>query len=180
VGVLQNLRAEATGFRAAVDSAPEPELRWDVAGIRRYLHKVWYRLVHEHAEPRRIAAAVFIGAIIGTSPFFGFHLVLCILFAMALRLNKLTMWLAANVSLPIFAPFLAFASAHVGHVILHGEVASVTLAQVREDPLAMATWWLVGFPVVGAVIGAVLAALVYRVASARQKRNAVEAASSDA
>lgn len=166
--LLDNLRSEAAEFRAAVASAPEPELGWDIAGLRRYLHKVWYRLVHEHAEPRRIAVAVFLGVIIGTSPFFGLHLVLCIVLAMAFRLNKLTMWLAANVSLPIFAPFLAFASAQVGFFVLNGQFAAVTLAQVKEDPLAMVTWWLVGFPFVGAALGLVLAGIVYRVARARQ------------
>ena len=168
--ILDNLRAEAAEFRAAVDSAPEPDIGWDVWGLRRYLHKVWFRLVHEHAEPWRIAAAVFVGVIIGSSPFFGFHLLLCIVFAMALRLNKLTMWLAANVSLPIFAPFLAFTSAQVGHLMLHGRWADFTLEQVREAPMDLLTWWLVGFPVVGALLGVVLAAVVFRVATARQAR----------
>ncbi len=167
--LLDNLRAEAAEFRAAVDSAPSPQLGWDVLGLRSYLHKVWWRLVHEHAEPRRIAIAVFVGVIIGSSPFFGFHLILCILIALALRLNKLTMWLAANVSLPVFAPFLAFASAHVGHLLLHGTLAPLTLAQVRAAPLDVLGWWVVGFPIVGALLGVVLAAIVYRVASSRQR-----------
>ena len=175
MGILHNLRAEATEFRAAVASAPEPQLGWDLWGLRRYLYKVWYRLVHEHAEPWRIGLAVFVGVIIGTSPFFGFHLAICLVAAMALRLNKLTMWLAANVSLPIFAPFLAFASAQVGHLMLHGRWAGLTLAQVRTEPLEAVRWWLVGFPAVGAVLGLVLAGVVYRVATLRQTRLAAAA-----
>lgn len=166
--LLDNLRAEAAEFHAAVESAPAPDLRWDLLGLRVWLHKVWWRLVHEHAEPHRIALAVFVGVIVGTSPFFGFHLILCILLALALRLNKLTVWLAANVSLPIFAPFLAFASAQVGHLLLHGGLSSLTLAEVKARPLDLLGWWLLGFPIVGAVLGLVLSAIVYRVARARQ------------
>lgn len=168
MGLLHNLRAEAAEFRAAVASAPAPELGWDLWRMRLHLHKVWYRLVHEHAEPWRIGLAVFVGVIIGTSPFFGLHLVICLFAALALRLNKLTVWLAANVSLPIFAPFLAFASAQTGHLMLHGRWAEVTLAQVREEPLEAVRWWLIGFPVVGALLGVILAALVYGVAARRQ------------
>ncbi len=179
MSLLSNLRAEAAEFRAAVESAPAPEVGWDLWGLRRYLHKVWYRLVHEHAEPRRIAAAVFVGVIIGASPFFGFHLALCIVFAMALRLNKLTMWLAANVSLPIFAPFLAFASAQIGHLLLHGTWAGFGLEHARQQPLELLRLWLLGFPFVGAALGAVLSGVVYRVASARQARRAVATSSGE-
>jgi uncharacterized protein (DUF2062 family) len=175
--LLRNVRDEAREFRAAVASAPEPQLGWDVAGLRRLGHKLWWRLLHEHTEPGRMAAAVFIGAIIGTSPLFGFHLVLCLLAAMTFRLNKLVTWIAANVSLPIFAPFLGWLSSQVGHLMLHGRWGDVTVAQFRGwGPRQMLEfmgefgwYWLLGFPFVGAALGALMAGLTWLVVTRRRK-----------
>ena len=168
---LDALRAEAAEFRAAVAAAPEPTIGWDVLGLRRWGHKAWWRLLRVHVEPPRLALAVFVGVIIGTSPFFGLHLVLCLLAAFTLRLNKLAVWLAANVSLPFFAPFLAFASAQVGHFLLHGRWSNLDLASLEEAGLRGLLWlWILGFPFVGAALGAVMAAIVWRLAELRHRR----------
>jgi len=169
IRVLRNLREEGAAFRAAVAAAPEPRTRRPLPRVLRLLYRIGWCLLHEHGEPGPLALAVFIGVIIGTSPFYGLHLLLCVLFAMALRLNKLAMWLAANVSLPIFAPFLGFASVQAGHFMLRGDFAGLSPEDVRAARLLdLMLYWLVGFPLVGAALGAVLAGIVWRVALRRR------------
>jgi len=173
--LVDNLRAETREFKAAVLSAPEPKPGFDVLGLRRWIYKVGWRLLHEHDSPRELALATFLGVIIGSTPLYGAHLVMCLLVAFTLRLNKLVMWLGANVSLPIFAPFLGLASAQVGHLILHGQFGEMTVATMREvGVLGGFKYWLVGSPVVGSVLGLVLGALVY--VGARKRRAGTEAA----
>jgi len=159
--LLARFGEEVDGLKAALAAAPEPELHWDFLGGRRTLHRVWWALKNEHASPPRMAAAVFLGVLIGCSPFYGFHVVLCLLLAFVFRLNKLVVWLGSNVSLPIFAPFLAFASIQCAHLLLHGELADVSVAGLRESgPVELVCYWMVGFLPVGSVLGVVTALLV--------------------
>jgi uncharacterized protein (DUF2062 family) len=63
-----------------------------------------YRLRTEGGTPGRIAAAVGIGVFIGCSPFYGFHLILCIVIARIFRLNRALTYVASHVSLPGLMP----------------------------------------------------------------------------
>ena len=62
----------------------------------------------EQNSPAQLGAAVAMGIIIGTTPFYGFHLGICIVIATLLRLNRALTYLAANISLPWVIPFLLF------------------------------------------------------------------------
>src|SRR5207249_8066883 len=68
----------------------------------------------EGAGPTREAAAMGLGAFIGCSPFYGFHLAMCWAAGWFLGLNRLKMYLAANVSNPLVAPFLVVAEVQTG------------------------------------------------------------------
>ena len=158
-------RNELSELKGALQKAPEPELRWDFLRARRTLLKVWWALKNEHSSPREMALAVCVGVVIGSSPLYGFHVVLCLFVAFAFRLNKLVVWLGSNVSLPIFAPFLAYLSIQCAHLMLHGSLADVSLTALREDGGLdlIGKWvgyWFVGFLPVGAVLGLLFAMLV--------------------
>lgn len=172
---------EARGFRAALEAAPEPELGWDVVGARRLMHKLFWLLIREHTEPASLGFAVFVGVLIGSSPFYLFHTGLVLLAAFALRLNKLAVWIASNVSFPLVAPFLIFGSVQTGHMILHGEWLPLTLEGAREMAtgkgffqLGLDLWldWLVGGLPVGGALGTVLGLITFQVARARGARQA--------
>ncbi len=108
-----------------------------------------------------MAAAIFLGVLIGCSPFYGFHVVLCLVLAFAFRLNKLVVWLGSNVSLPVFAPFLTFLSVQCGYLMLHGELAEVTVETIRKTGALELFWyWTVGFLPVGSLLGAACSLLV--------------------
>lgn len=149
-------------------------LRPRLAALRRRLAAWWRRLLAEHASPRRLAAAVFVGAIVGCTPLFGFHLPICLGLAYLLKLNKVTVYAAANVSIPPLVPFIAVGSIEAGHRLLWGRWLGLSLAEVRHQaPEVVAARfladWLVGALVLGAALGAALATVVYAVAERRRR-----------
>jgi uncharacterized protein (DUF2062 family) len=169
VRTLQWIRSETASFQKAFGSAPEPQLRWDLLGIRRFSSKIWYLVLNEHTSPGRLAAAVFVGILIGISPFYGFHIIAALLSAWLLKLNKFVVWLGTNISIPLIAPVFAFASAQAGALIMTGSFVSLSWSEFREVGLGDALiYWVIGFPIVGSLVGGVLAVIVYLVARHRQ------------
>ena len=80
-------------------------------GVTSRLRRVVWELRTEGAGPAREAAAIGLGVFIGCSPLYGFHLLLCLAVGWCLGLNRLKMYLAANISNPFVAPFLLLAGA---------------------------------------------------------------------
>ncbi len=115
-------------------------------------------LLSEGLEPRRAAAAVFLGVFIAVVPIYGFQSLVALGLATLLRLNKPLTFGATFVNNPLFQPFLIFFSLEVGHYILTGNawsipVTGITGAMLREQ----LTSWIIGSVVLGAVLGAVAA-----------------------
>jgi len=133
-------------------------------------------LAHEHASPRRLFAACVVGAILGSTPFFGFHLPLCIGAARLLRLNQVAVYGAANISIPPIAPFLAFACVEAGSRVLFGHGAPLTPEALRHvSPWTLAgnvfSAWVAGAPIVGGLIGVVLGLVVAQTASRAARKS---------
>lgn len=142
-------------------TAPSPTPRRSVG---RWLHDLgrsaresFVRLAHQHTTPARLGAAVATGAVVGTTPFFGFHMVIGAALGRALRLNQVAVLAGEQVSLPFLAPLLAYASIHVGHRVRSGGWLDPTAVPV--DLVAAAAFfadWLVGSLAVGLALGAAL------------------------
>ncbi len=126
--------------------------------------------------PRAVGAAVGVGVFIGCLPAFGIHIFMCIAAARWLRLNQGLMYLAANISNPLFVMPLLAAELAVGQRILRGRVEQTTL------PSSAAAWMsllgnggslllecFVGSLVVGVVLGVVLGALAMGIAHLRRR-----------
>lgn len=132
-------------------------------------------LLREHASPSRMSFALGLGVLIGCSPFFGLHAFLGFMAAVRLRLNKLAVFAGTNISNPITGPFVVFGSIQVGWLILNGawlgmsleEMSSQGAWQVGNSFLAS---WLVGFPVVGALIGVVVTSVSFMFMTVRRNR----------
>ena len=155
------IKSELDALKNALAEAPEPEVSWDLFSVRRASTRIWWVLRHEHCSPPRMAAAIFLGVLIGCSPFYGFHVILCLVLAFVFRLNKLVVWLGSNVSLPIFAPFLTFLSIQCGHLIVHQTLADISLAGIRATGALELFWyWTLGFVPVGSVLGAAFGLIV--------------------
>ncbi|MEC5173132.1 DUF2062 domain-containing protein [Chryseobacterium nepalense] len=69
---------------------------------------------------RTKAFSVALGVLIGFSPFWGFHTLLTISLAVLFKLNKVLAFLASNVSIPPFIPFIIAASLFLGSPFVGG------------------------------------------------------------
>lgn len=102
----------------------------------------------------REAASVGVGIFIGCSPFYGFHLLLVFVVGALLRLNRLKMYMAANVSNPLFAPILLLTELQTGAWLRRQELHALSLDTVRRtDPWTFGFDVLLGSVVVGLVLG---------------------------
>lgn len=139
--------------------------------MREALRKLWRHLKEEHSEPHRLGLAVGIGMFVGCLPLYGLHLGICIAVAWALRLNKATVYLAANISNPLLAPFLVAAGIAIGEWLRFGRWRSIDLAQGHDfiDKLALFSGHLpdvflsclLGDAVLGLVLGLVFGPLIW-------------------
>lgn len=67
------------------------------------------------------AFSIALGVFIGFSPFWGFHTLLVISLSVLFKLNKVLAFVASNVSLPPFIPFIIAAALYLGAPFVHGE-----------------------------------------------------------
>lgn len=124
-----------------------------------------YQLRTEGQKPSEVALAVGLGVFIGCLPVYGFHLLLCIAAARLFRVSRVKAYLAANLSNPLFAPFLLYLELGVGHWIFHGSWPTLSLERFRAvGALALGRDLLVGSLVVGAVLAGLFALLAFRIA----------------
>jgi uncharacterized protein (DUF2062 family)/SAM-dependent methyltransferase len=132
-------------------TSPVPRHR-AISGLRRLVHG----LRTEGGTPRQEIAAIAIGVFIGCLPFYGFHLLLCLAVGWLLGLNRVKMYLAANVSNPFVAPWLLFAELQAGSWLRRGTFHEVTLEHIKSTGVAVLT---VDLLVGSLAIGVALAAL---------------------
>jgi uncharacterized protein (DUF2062 family)/SAM-dependent methyltransferase len=126
------------------------------------VRRVFHGLRTEGAGRERDAAAIGVGIFIGCLPFYGFHLLLCWLTGWLLGLNRLKIYIAANISNPLFAPSLIFAELQIGAWLRRGAFHPLTLHAVKTTNLSIfGLDILIGSLVLGGTLGAILAALTY-------------------
>jgi SAM-dependent methyltransferase len=95
---------------------------------------------------------------IGCLPFYGFHLLLVAIAGWVLGLNRLRMYVAANISNPLFAPALIFAEIQIGAWFRRAEFHDLTLDAVRNTDLSVfGVDLLIGSVLIGSVLGIVIA-----------------------
>lgn len=75
-----------------------------------------------HNDPHEIASGVAIGCFIAILPLYGLHTVLCVLAMIIIpKVNKLSILLGTNVSLPPTLPTITWASYDMGRLLLGHE-----------------------------------------------------------
>ncbi len=97
-------------------------------------------LAGEHATAGRLGFAVGAGVLIGCTPFLGFQVLLALALATLLRLNRIAVLLGLQISVPPITPFLLFANAQVGALLLHGHWLALSLDVVRNTPTTTWVW----------------------------------------
>ena len=131
-------------------------MRW----LRAKLRALAAAMLAEHRAPGRVAAAVFVGVMVGCTPFFGLHIFIGLVLAILFRLNKIIVYAAANVSIPPLVPFIGFTSVQLGERLRHGHFLPLTLAVFRSEPAKQLAprffvSWMLGGTVLGAALGSV-------------------------
>ena len=101
--------------------------------LRRALHSVR----SEYPGASRDAVAVALGVFIGCLPVYGFHLLMCWGLGLALRVNRLKVYLAANISNPLVAPWLVFAEIQAGAWLRRGTFHAVTPQTIKDNGVAI-------------------------------------------
>lgn len=120
------------------------------------LRRTFYDLRTEGQGRGREACAIGVGLFIGCMPFYGFHLLLCWIVGRLLGLNRMKVYLAANVSNPIVAPLLVFVELQTGAWLRTGSFLALTLETARTvTPWQFGAHLMVGSVAVGGVLAAI-------------------------
>jgi uncharacterized protein (DUF2062 family) len=131
------------------------------------LRRIAWELRTEGAGSAREAAAIGLGVLIGCSPLHGFHLLLCLVVGWCGGLNRLKMYLAANISNPFMAPLLILTELQTGAWLRRDQLHALTLDTVRNiDPWSFGADLIVGSLVIGGVLGVLSGTATYLVARA--------------
>jgi uncharacterized protein (DUF2062 family) len=124
--------------------------------------RTFYELRTEGQGPGREAWAIGAGLFIGCSPFYGFHLLISWVCGRLLGLNRLKVYLAANISNPVVAPVLLFAEIQTGAWLRTGSFLALTLQTVKTTtPLQFGADLLLGSAVIGGVLGGIGGLVTY-------------------
>jgi uncharacterized protein (DUF2062 family)/2-polyprenyl-3-methyl-5-hydroxy-6-metoxy-1,4-benzoquinol methylase len=138
-------------------AAPKRARSWREGGR---LRRVFYDLRTEASGPARDAAALGVGVLIGCSPFYGFHLLLVWSVGWLLHLNRLKMYLAANISNPLLSPLLVLSELQAGAWVRRQDFHQLSLSEIRTTNV-----WvyggdlLLGSLIVGTILGLAIGAM---------------------
>src|ERR1700722_15788596 len=130
--------------------------------IRTRLRRALHTVRTEHPGAGRDAAAVALGVFIGCLPVYGFHLLMCWGLGLVLRVNRLKVYLAANISNPLVAPWLVLAEIEAGAWLRRGAFHTVGPHAIKTSgAVIFGGDLLVGSLAVGAALAAVAATQTY-------------------
>lgn len=129
--------------------------------------RAWVDLRGRESARHEFSAGLAIGVFIALLPLYGIQSVVGLFAAKHLRLHPLSVLAGTQISLPIFSPFLIFASIAIGHLVLHG--AWPTAEGWQTIRASMGTWhmWkslLLEWSLGGAILGILLALATYGIA----------------
>lgn len=127
------------------------------AAVAGQMRRLVRELRTEASGPAREAAAIGTGVFIGSLPVFGFHLMICLVVGRLFRLNRLKLYMAANISNPLMAPLLILTELQAGSLARSGGLTPLTLDAVRRiDPWTFGGDLLLGSVIVGAALGLII------------------------
>jgi uncharacterized protein (DUF2062 family)/trans-aconitate methyltransferase len=125
-------------------------------------------LLTEGRDPRRAAAAVFLGFFLGIVPIYGFQTLAAISMALLFRLNKPLTIAATFINNPLLLPPTIFASVELGCFLRTGSFLPLGFSElaamrghINKEQLFT---WVIGSVALGVLIGAVGAAITAIVA----------------
>lgn len=165
------------GDASDIDASDIKRSKWQER--RELVHKAWLRLRGGELTPARAALSVAVGLAIGMTPAFGLHWLLVIGVCVPLRLDAGVAYLAANVSMPLIAPFITFAEVEAGALILRGTFLPIEPGDMKTAALGtLALELVVGTLVLAPAGAATGGAITYALVAWRRRRKAAAAPAS--
>ena len=132
------------------------------ASLASRLRRAFFDLRTEGGGAGRDAIASGVGILIGCTPFYGFHLLICWLVGSLCRINRLKIYLAANISNPLIAPALIFTELQTGAWLRRGSFHELSFEAARAiNPWVFGFDILIGGLAIGGALGLIVAALTY-------------------
>ena len=126
------------------------------------MRRIFTGLRTEGSGPVRETLAIALGVFIGCLPVYGFHLLMCWAAGLLFGLNRIKMYLAANISNPFVAPWLVVAEVQAGAWVRRGSFHSLSREHLAATGVAVfGVDALVGSLVVGGVLAAIAAGGTY-------------------
>jgi len=160
--LIENFKEDLAQMRTIISESSGPSVKSWLSVLRPSVFLKLLKLaISQHISPAQVGLAVGVGVCVGMTPLFGFHLLLCILLGSAFRLNKLVMYLAANISNPVLIPLIVYAEFQLGSLISSGQFESISIEVVNRG---VGSWFyqvLTGSLVLGPLVGILLGFGVY-------------------
>ena len=133
------------------------------------LQRVVYTLRTEGGTRGQEAWAIGLGLAVGFSPFIGLHLGMCIAFGWLFGLNRLKLYLAANLVNPLIMPGVLFVEVQLGSWLRRGDTYALSLdAFTSMDPWHFGLDLLLGGMVLS-IVGLVAGGLTYAALGRRHR-----------
>ena len=122
------------------------------------------QITAHNESPAKIAFALGFGVFMGIAPIWGFQMLVAAFLAHFMRLNKILVLAASNISLPPVVPFLIYFSYKTGGMIVNNpeELTEETLVHLKQQILEgnfYATFQEFGYSIFQYVVGALVFAL---------------------
>ena len=119
-------------------------------------------LFKSHNTPHEIAFGVAVGVFIGLMPVYGLHIFIILVLALIIPdINKIAMFIGANISIPPMIPLISWASYGIGRFILGNKCPPLKWAMLKhlryEDIPDIFCSLFVG----GIILGIICAAISY-------------------
>ena len=120
----------------------------------------------EHAEdPWPLSLAVGLGLFFGIVPVYGLQLLLALIVAHHLGLNKAITAVASNISIPPMIPFILFGSLMLGHWLFTGEIIALSPLDISKANVAKYFWeWFAGSLALAVIVSLFGMAISYIIA----------------
>jgi len=110
----------------------------------------------------RESMAVGLGLLIGCTPLWGVHIGLCWLVGRVCHLNRLKMYLAANVINPLVVPPLFYAEVQAGALIRQGRFLTLSWEMLEPSRIwSFGADLMVGSVVIGVIVGTIGGLITY-------------------
>ncbi|MDH7446729.1 DUF2062 domain-containing protein [Aquimarina sp. 2201CG14-23] len=145
-------------------------------GFKKYWRE---NVLRSDDPPFKKASAISLGLFIGISPLWGFHTILALSLAVALKLNRAITFLFSNISLPPFIPFIIYCSYQLGAIAMGKQMdATLNIEDIKSgtDVFKSLGQYILGSFILATLVSLISGVIAYLYFSLRKsKSSAIDA-----